>query len=130
MNGNILGYNFTMANSAIDWGARFFIGVLIFCCGMLINILSDETLIAIRKNSNQYAIPREMLYNYISCPNYFGEILEWAGFALAAGNIGALSFLVWTCANLIPRAITNHKWYKANFSEYPKERKAIFPFFL
>ena len=35
--------------------------------------------------------------------------------------------LVWVIANLFPRALSHHKWYKEKFSDYPKNRKAIIP---
>jgi 3-oxo-5-alpha-steroid 4-dehydrogenase 1 len=38
-----------------------------------------------------------------------------------------VSFAVWGVANLVPRARANHLWYKENFIEYPKERKALIP---
>jgi len=28
---------------------------------------------------------------------------------------------------LFPRALANHRWYRENFDNYPKERKAIIP---
>jgi 3-oxo-5-alpha-steroid 4-dehydrogenase 1 len=40
----------------------------------------------------------------------------------------ALAFLVWTLANLIPRALDHHKWYRSEFPDYPSKRKAVLPF--
>jgi hypothetical protein len=34
---------------------------------------------------------------------------------------------VWTAANLVPRAVANHRWYREKFSEYPARRKALIP---
>ncbi|MCK5466953.1 MAG: hypothetical protein KAI99_00535, partial [Cyclobacteriaceae bacterium] len=68
------------------------------------------------------------LFNYISCPNYFGEILEWIGFAAASGSLPALSFAIWTFCNLAPRANNHHSWYLDNFSTYPKNRKILLPY--
>ena len=31
----------------------------------------------------------------------------------------------WTIFNLLPRAISHHKWYKEKFEDYPKEGKII-----
>jgi hypothetical protein len=45
-------------------------------------------------------------------------------------NLPAVSFLAWTVANLIPRALSHHKWYKKQFADYPAGRKAIIPFVL
>ena len=54
-------------------------------------------------------------------------ILAAAGGALATWSLAGLSFAVWGVANLVPRARANHLWYKENFIEYPKERKALIP---
>ena len=110
---------------------RFGFGLFLFVIGMYINIRADYKLIKLRKTAtNGYKIPRGWLFDFISCPNYFGEILEWLGFAVIAWNLPALSFFVWTVANLLPRALSNHKWYLENFKDYPKERKALIPFVL
>ncbi len=109
---------------------RFIIGGIIFVTGFIINQVSDRTLIGLRKGGKVgYFIPRGGLFNYISCPNFFGEMVEWSGFAIMAWNFPALSFAVWTIANLMPRALDHHKWYKSHFrDEYPKSRKAVIPF--
>jgi 3-oxo-5-alpha-steroid 4-dehydrogenase 1 len=41
-----------------------------------------------------------------------------------------LAFAVWTAANLIPRALAYHRWYRQEFYDYPPQRKAILPFVL
>jgi len=66
----------------------------------------------------------------VSCPNLFGEIVEWSGFAMMCWNLPALSFAIWTAANLIPRAISHHRWYRQRFADYPAARKAVIPFIL
>jgi protein-S-isoprenylcysteine O-methyltransferase Ste14 len=130
VNGNVLGISFTSYYSVSYDSLAFVGGCLAFLSGMAINILSDETLLKLKRNSDSYIIPSGGLYNYISCPNYFGELLEWLGFAIAAGNLGAWSFFIWTFANLVPRALTNHKWYKSKFPNYPTQRKAVIPLIL
>lgn len=110
---------------------RFILGALLFLAGMTINILADEYLIHLRKNrANGYQIPYGGLFNKISCPNFFGEILEWFGFALLCWSLPALSFFVWTVSNLVPRALDHHRWYKKQFPDYPANRKAVFPYLL
>jgi protein-S-isoprenylcysteine O-methyltransferase Ste14 len=66
----------------------------------------------------------------VSCPNYLGEIVEWGGWALACWNPGATAFFIWTVANLAPRAIKTHRWYRQEFADYPRDRKALIPFIL
>ncbi|HQE66815.1 MAG TPA: 3-oxo-5-alpha-steroid 4-dehydrogenase, partial [Bacillota bacterium] len=45
-------------------------------------------------------------------------------------SVAGLSFFVFTIANLVPRALSSHTWYKNNFPEYPSERKAVIPYIL
>ena len=129
VNGLINGY--FLSNIDMHSVSIFLItGFLLFVLGLYINISSDNKLINLRKIKKGYFIPKGGLFKYISCPNFFGEILEWFGFALMTFNIGSLSFFIWTCCNLIPRGLAHHSWYKNKFNEYPKERKAVLPFLI
>lgn len=135
INAGLNGYYFAYLSKgyASSWltDPRFIIGVLLFVLGFFINQYHDRILLKLRKSSrNGYKIPYGGWFKYVSCPNFFGEIIEWTGFVLVAWNLPALSFLVWTIANLIPRAISHHKWYRSHFEDYPKNRKAIFPWIL
>ena len=97
----------------------------------IINISSDNILFKLRKDGKgEYSIPNGKLFNYISCPNYLGEILEWFGWAIMVLSFAGFSFFVWTLANLIPRALSTHNWYNQNFQDYPKDRKALLPYLL
>ena len=129
VNGLINGY--FLSNINLHSVSIFLItGFLLFVLGLYINISSDNKLINLRKIKKGYFVPKGGLFKYISCPNFFGEILEWFGFALMTFNIGSLSFFIWTCCNLIPRALAHHTWYKNKFNRYPKERKAILPYLI
>ena len=81
----------------------------------------------LKKENKGYQIPHGFLYRYISCPNYFGEILEWIGWALATWSLAGLSFAIWAIANLAPRSYSNYLWYKEKFPDYPKDRKILIP---
>ena len=112
-----------------DW--RFILGTLLFLTGVLINTQSDKTLRNLRKpGETGYSIPTGGLFNKVSCPNLLGEIIEWTGFAIACWNLPALAFAAWTFSNLLPRAMSHHKWYKETFDDYPAERKAIIPYII
>ncbi|MFT5824010.1 MAG: 3-oxo-5-alpha-steroid 4-dehydrogenase 1 [Crocinitomix sp.] len=123
-----------LANPAVfgnDWIStpHFIIGATLFSVGLVINWKADNILIHLRKpGETGYKIPKGFLFDYISSPNLFGEIMEWTGFAIMAWNLPALTFMVWTFANLVPRAKNHHDWYHSKFKEYPKERKAVFPY--
>jgi steroid 5-alpha reductase family enzyme len=115
--------------NCLTW--NFLLGFFLFFAGVYINNKSDTMLINLRQpGQTGYTIPLGFLFNYISCPNLFGEMIEWLGFALMAWHLPALSFFVWTVCNLLPRAVSHHKWYKEKFPEYPKERKAVIPFLI
>jgi len=133
-NGFLIGYYFAeFAEYSVEWlyGPQFIIGTLIFFAGMFINWWSDNYLIQLRKpGETGYKIPKDGLFRFISCPNLFGEIVEWAGFAILTWSLPGVTFFIWTFANLVPRAIAHHKWYQEKFPDYPKERKAVIPFLL
>ncbi|WP_052597412.1 DUF1295 domain-containing protein [Aureispira sp. CCB-QB1] len=129
INGYFLGnygnlYPETWLSSPIFW-----IGIMLFLIGMFINIQSDNILLNLRKpGETGYKIPQGGLFKYVSCPNLLGEIIEWIGFAIMVWSLPALSFALWTFANLSPRAIAHHKWYHNKFENYPENRKAVLPF--
>ena len=107
---------------------RFIAGLAFFVAGLIINRQADRVLRDIRqRDESAYAIPRGGMYRWISCPNYFGEIVEWFGWAIATWSPAGLAFAVWTVANLAPRAQSHHRWYHDEFTDYPPERRALLP---
>ena len=128
LNGYFLGY--LNAGDSSIYSINVVIGLLIFSIGMYINKTSDKHLISLRSNNENYQIPFGGLFKYISCPNHFGEVLEWAGFMIIAWSLPSLTFAIWTFCNLTPRSLNHHSWYKEKFEDYPKKRKAILPFIL
>tara|TARA_Y100000768_G_scaffold127401_1_gene94514 strand:+ start:13 stop:759 length:747 start_codon:yes stop_codon:yes gene_type:complete len=125
-NGYYLG-NLAAFSDAYFLNINFIMGLLFFIIGVSINVNADNILIKIRNQNKGYQIPNGKLYNFISCPNYLGEMIEWIGFALMCWSLPSLLFAIWTIANLFPRAIAQHKWYKNKF-DYPPNRKAIIPY--
>ncbi|KAG7277709.1 hypothetical protein CRUP_003597 [Coryphaenoides rupestris] len=68
------------------------------------------------------------VFEYVSGANFLGEIMEWAGFALAGHSVHSISFSLFTLVVLASRAVTHHRWYLNKFEDYPKSRKALIPF--
>jgi protein-S-isoprenylcysteine O-methyltransferase Ste14 len=132
LNGFINGYGvFHMGSYDISWLKtwQFHFGVLIFITGYAMNKTADKKLRNLRNgNREEYVVPEGWLFNYISCPHYFGEILEWGGWAIMTWSLAGFAFFIFTFANLFPRAIASHKWYKERFPDYPAGRKAVIPF--
>ena len=116
-----------------DWllDPRFIVGVALFASGGAINQHSDHLLRHLREpGATGYSIPRGGAFRWVTSPNYLGEILEWLGFALAAWTLAAAVFAAFTAANLVPRAISHHRWYHEQFQNYPASRRAIVPYIL
>jgi 3-oxo-5-alpha-steroid 4-dehydrogenase 1 len=134
LNGFVNGYGvFHLHEYTSSWlfSWQFITGMILFIAGYFINKTADEKLRSLRNQSPMdYVIPREWLFRYISSPHYFGEMIEWAGWAIMTWSLPGLAFFIFTFANLFPRAITSHRWYKAHFPDYPKKRKAVLPFII
>ena len=114
--------------ACLEWS--FMCGVIIFLSGWAINYHSDDVLRNLRKPGDTgYHIPYGGAFRWVTAANYFGEILEWSGWALATFSLAGTSFALFTFANIGPRARSHHQWCLNKFgSAYPKNRTAVIPF--
>lgn len=108
---------------------RFIIGATLFVIGFIVNRISDTQVIFLRKSrkDHSYLIPRGFLFNLISCPNYFGEGLQWLGWAVMTWSLAGFVWWLYTESVFVPRARHNHNWYKNQFLNYPHYRRALIP---
>jgi steroid 5-alpha reductase family enzyme len=110
---------------------RFLAGTVVFLAGLAVNRDADRRLRALRPpGDTSYRIPQGGLYRWVSCPNYLGEIAQWFGWALLTWSPAGLAFAVYTTANLLPRALDHHAWYRERFDGYPRARRAVIPYLL
>ena len=110
---------------------QFIIGTLIFFAGMLINIHSDYVIRNLRKpGDTRHYLPKKGMFKYVTSANYFGEFVEWFGFAILTWSLSGAVFAVWTFANLTPRAAKIYDNYKKEFGDEldTKKVKRIIPF--
>ena len=106
-------------------------GAALFAGGLWLNVSSDRALRRLRRpGETGYKIPRGGAFEWVSCPNYLGEVVEWTGWAIATWSLPGLAFAVYTAANLVPRALSHHAWYRREFPDYPRERRAVLPYLL
>lgn len=114
------------------WLARpcFWIGILVFLVGMAINWHSDHVIRTLRKpGDTRHYLPARGMYKYVTSGNYFGEFVEWVGFALLTASPAAWVFVLWTFANLAPRAHAIRNRYREEFGrEAVGKRKRMIPF--
>ncbi|MBN3309197.1 S5A2 dehydrogenase, partial [Amia calva] len=110
---------------------RLILGLTLFFLGMAINIHSDHILRNLRQTGEVvYKIPRGGLFEYVSGANFFGEIIEWFGYAIATWSLPAFSFAFFTMCSIGPRAFHHHRFYLQKFEDYPRARKALIPFII
>ncbi|XP_059186350.1 3-oxo-5-alpha-steroid 4-dehydrogenase 2-like [Centropristis striata] len=111
---------------------RLAVGSLLFVVGMIINVHSDHILRGLRRpGETVYRIPRGGMFEFVSGANYFGEIVEWCGYAVAAWSLPAFAFAFFTACSIGPRAYHHHLDYHHRFKEeYPQSRRAVIPFLL
>lgn len=108
---------------------QFITGTILFFAGMAMNIHSDHVIRTLRKpGDTKHYLPEKGLYRYVTSGNYFGETIEWIGFAILTWSLAGAVFVIWTFANLVPRAHSIHMKYRQEFGEQVGKRKRIFPF--
>ena len=110
---------------------QFIIGTLIFFVGMIINIHSDNIIRHLRKpGDTKHYLPKKGMFKYVTSANYFGEFVEWLGFAILTWSLSGAVFAVWTFANLAPRAAKIYDNYKKEFGNELNTNKVkrILPF--
>lgn len=107
---------------------HFMIGAAVFIAGFVMHFQADRTIRELRKpGDTAYAIPGGGMFRWITSPNYLGEIIQWTGWAVMTWSLAGLAFALFTFCNLAPRAVSNHRWYRQHFADYPAERKILVP---
>lgn len=110
---------------------QFIVGLLVFIAGMSINIHSDNVIRKLRKpGDSRHYLPKGGMFRYVTSANYFGEFLEWVGFAVLTWSWSGAVFALWTFANLCPRAARIYDKYRRDFPDEfdSKKLKRIIPF--
>jgi len=106
----------------------FVFGSILYFFGFWLHVSADHAIRNLRSaDFSGYRIPRGGWFQWTSNPNYFGEILQWAGWAVLTWSWAGLAFALFTFCNLAPRAIANHRWYQRSFPDYPADRRILIP---
>ena len=135
INAFLIGYDLFYLHADIYTEAWFttpsFIGgCLLFFGGMLINLHADHVIRNLRPaGDTRHYLPQKGIYHYVTSGNYFGELVEWTGFALLTQSTAAWIFVLWTFANLAPRAYAIRNRYREEFGrEAVGSRKCLIPY--
>lgn len=117
--------------------SRRMLGVGLFVICELLNLKAHMDLRNLRPAGTRIRrVPRGILFNFVSCPNYLFEILSWVGFTLASQSVASAVFTVVGAAQMTVWAIAKHRRYRKEFDGqdgremYPKNRKILIPFVL
>lgn len=109
----------------------FLVGTVLFLGGMAVNIQSDSIIRNLRQpGDTAHYLPKGGLFGYVTSANYFGEFVEWLGFAILTWSWAGAVFAIWTFANLAPRAARIYDMYAREFPDELDTRKTkrIIPF--
>lgn len=124
--------------SAAGWSwfgdPRFILGVVVYYAALVANIRCDATVRRLRTRAEleqgikRYRVPTGGLFEYVTSPSYLTELVAWAGFALFTWSWAGVYILLISAANLVPRAVSTHRWYQERFPDYPAKRRILIPF--
>lgn len=107
---------------------HFVVGTLVFICGFALHVHSDRIIRNLRQAGEKtYRIPHGGLFRWVSSPHYLGEIIQWTGWAILTWSLAGAAFALFTFCNLAPRALSNHRWYRERFADYPAGRRILVP---
>ncbi|PWN96871.1 hypothetical protein FA09DRAFT_320397 [Tilletiopsis washingtonensis] len=73
-------------------------------------------------------IPRGGLFDFVSCANYFYEFLAWTAYTALTLSPASALFAAVSTGQMAIWALGKHKKYRKEFKDYPRGRKAMFPF--
>ncbi len=113
------------------WSPQFIVGAALFFIGFVINLHSDYIIRHLRApGDTRHYLPQGGMFRWVSSANYFGELVEWIGFAVLTWSWAGAVFAWWTFANLAPRANAIYHKYEAEFGYEFRRRnlKRIIPF--
>jgi very-long-chain enoyl-CoA reductase len=110
--------------------ALLYPGILLFALGEFLNLQTHLTLRNLRSSGGtERGIPEGPLFDLVTCPNYFTEIIAWLGIFLISGlNWGVVVFLTLAAGQMGVWAKKKEKRYRKEFGDkYRRKRFVMFP---
>ncbi|XP_058789003.1 polyprenol reductase [Phymastichus coffea] len=93
---------------------------------ILSNLRKNEKGVVITK---QHKIPRGELFEYITAPLQFTEIILYLCMSIILREGSTFHYVtLWTVANQVECSYLAHTWFLNKFKDYPKSRKMIVPY--
>lgn len=93
---------------------------------ILANLRKDKTG---RVIAEKHFVPSGGPFEYVSCPHFLTEILIYLLIVIVQGFENTYWNLIFSLVffTQIINAVTEHRWYRKNYKDYPETRKAIIP---
>ncbi|XP_004516218.1 uncharacterized protein [Cicer arietinum] len=105
-------------------------GLVLFLIGIIGNFYHHYLLSKLRgKGEKEYKIPKGGLFGIVICPHYLFEIIEFYGLSFISQTLYGFSFTIGTTFYLLGRSYATRNWYISKFDDFPKNVKAVIPFF-
>lgn len=111
--------------------------IFIFFISELLNMKTHLILRDLRpEGTKKRGIPEGAGFGWVSCANYFWEIVAWTAFAVFSQCLTSYIFLLMSFVTLVDWSKTRHRRYIKEFDGkdgrplYPRNRKALLPFLL
>ncbi|RUS77040.1 hypothetical protein EGW08_015197 [Elysia chlorotica] len=113
------------------------LGVLGFCVASYFQHKAIQTFAALRlkkkeKPAKGHYIPRGHLFHWVASPHYLCEILIYLSLCLITRgrNTYLVCATLFVVVNQVSASLSVHAWYRRTFRDFPKNRRALVPFFL
>ncbi|XP_071651692.1 polyprenal reductase [Temnothorax longispinosus] len=107
----------------------------IFLWSTYMQLRTNFVLAGLRKNqhgdviSKEHKIPVGELFNYISNPLQFTEILLYLTLSAILWQASTFHYItIFVIVNQVACAIFSDQWYRNTFKNYPKKRKILIPY--
>mmetsp|Transcript_17099 Transcript_17099/g.23785 ORF Transcript_17099/g.23785 Transcript_17099/m.23785 type:complete len:232 (-) Transcript_17099:40-735(-) len=116
------------------------LGFILFVIGEILNLVCHVMLSQLRPpdsakrpltyqaSVNDHQIPHGFVFEMVSCPHYFFEIMSWWGFFFISWQrLSSFVFMLFGACILTAWATERHNKYLQEFKNYPRNRYIIFP---
>jgi len=127
----LVGFNVNIPTTEELPAWHLYLGFPWFCCFMTLNFICHMRLKYMRpKGTNAFVIPHGGLFEYITCPNYFCEIMTWFGFNILTGFTPAgVAFNIVGAWQMYQWATQRRDKFRKMFGkQWPENRYVLFPF--
>lgn len=107
------------------------LGLFLFIVGMSGNLYHHYLLSRLRKDGAKgYSIPQGGLFEFVVCPHYLFEIIDFVGLAVISQTALGFCTAITVSLYLLGRSLSTKAWYVKKFEGFPSSRKALIPFLL